>query len=452
MEQQIRFCTASDGVSIAYATVGKGPPLVKAANWLNHLEFDWESPIWGHLMRGLAENRLLVRYDERGTGLSDRQVEDTSFERWVSDLGAVVDAAGLDRFALLGISQGGPVAIAYAIQNPERVSHLILYGTYARFPRLPKTPEEVEEAQALLILMRQGWGQDNPAYRHIFTNIFLPNGTAEQMRWFADVERKSASPEMAIKIMTEFARIDVTEIAPRISMPTLILHCRDDQACPFSAGRELAALVPGARFVPMEGSNHLFLEGDPAREVFLREVNAFLLEGQAATAAPSGLVTILFTDMEGSTALTQRLGDAGAQELLRAHNSIVRDALKAQDGAEIKHTGDGIMASFPTASKALACATAIQTAFAERNETAEEPINVRIGLNAGEPVAEDEDLFGTAVQLAARVCAHAEPGQVLASNVVRELSAGKGFLFSDQGDVVLRGFEDPVRLYEVRGA
>ena len=453
MEQQIRFCTASDGVSIAYATVGKGPPLVKAANWLNHLEFDWESPIWGHLMRGLAENHQLVRYDERGTGLSDRQAEDMSFERWVGDLGAVVDAAGLDRFALLGISQGGPVAIAYAIQNPERVSHLILYGTYARFPGIPKTPEEVEAARALLILMRQGWGQDNPAYRHIFTSRFIPDGTAEQMRWFADVERKSASPEMAVKLVTELARIDVTEIAPRISMPTLILHCRDDQACPFSAGRELAALVPGARFVPMEGSNHLFLEDEPAREVFLREVNAFLLEEEAdtAAAAPSGLVTILFTDMEGSTALTQRLGDAGAQEVLHAHNAIVRDALKAHDGAEIKHTGDGIMASFPTASKALGCATAIQTAFVERNESAAEPIKVRIGLNAGEPVAEDEDLFGTAVQLAARVCAHAEPGQVLASNVVRELSAGKPFLFSDQGDVVLRGFEDPVRLYEVRG-
>ncbi len=155
--------------------------------------------------------------------------------------------------------------------------------------------------------------------------------------------------------------------------------------------------------------------------------------------------------MEGSTALTQRQGDAGAQALLRTHNSIVRDALKAQEGAEIKHTGDGIMASFPSASKALGCATAIQTAFAQRNETAEEAINVRIGLNAGEPVAEDDDLFGTAVQLAARVCAHAQPGTILAANVVRELSAGKGFLFSDQGDVVLRGFEDPVRLYEVRG-
>jgi class 3 adenylate cyclase len=181
-------------------------------------------------------------------------------------------------------------------------------------------------------------------------------------------------------------------------------------------------------------------------------IDEFLGEGEEAAAgpAPSALFTILFTDMEGSTALTQRLGDAKAQELLRTHNRIVRDALKAHSGSEIKHTGDGIMASFASASRALECAIAMQRAFAEHNETAEEPIRVRIGLNAGEPVAEEEDLFGTAVQLAARICAHAEPGEILAPIVVRELAAGKGFLLSDRGDVALRGFEDPVRLYEVR--
>jgi adenylate cyclase len=162
------------------------------------------------------------------------------------------------------------------------------------------------------------------------------------------------------------------------------------------------------------------------------------------------MVTILFTDMEGSTSLTQRLGDAKAQELLRTHNAIVREALKAHSGSEIKHTGDGIMASFASASRALECAIAMQRAFAGHNESAEEPIGVRVGLNAGEPIAEDEDLFGTAVQLAARICAQAEPGQILAPIVVRELAAGKRFLFADRGEVVLRGFEDPVRLYEVR--
>ncbi len=456
MEQQIRFCTTSDGVRIAHATVGEGPPLVKAANWLNHLAFDWQSPVWGHLLRGLAEHHQLVRYDERGTGLSDRQVEDMSFQSWVTDLGAVVDAADLERFALLGISQGGPVAIAYAVQNPERVSHLILYGTFRRFPLRRDTKEEREMLDALLVLMRQGWGQDNPAFRQIFTSYFIPEATIEQMRWFNDLERESASPENAIRIFSEFANLDVTEMLPRITMPALILHCRGDKGAPFEAGRELASMVPGARFVPLEGNNHLILEGEPAREVFLREVDAFLREGEEETSAepaPSGLVTILFTDMEGSTSLTQRLGDARAQELLRIHNAIVREALKSHGGAEIKHTGDGIMASFATASKALECATAIQRAFAQNNESnPDTPVRVRIGLNAGEPVAEEEDLFGTAVQLAARVCAQAEPGQVLAANVVRELAAGKPFLFSEQGDVVLRGFEDPVRLHEVRGS
>jgi adenylate cyclase len=232
---------------------------------------------------------------------------------------------------------------------------------------------------------------------------------------------------------------------------------------PFQSGRELAAGIPDAVFVPLESDNHAMEMSDPAFQVLQQHFDSFL--GLAHTteeeAPPPGLVTILFTDMEGSTSLTQRLGDARAQELLHTHNSIVRDALKAHDGSEIKHTGDGIMASFPVASKALQCAVAIQRGFDQHNEAAAarpstgsgraEPIRVRVGLNAGEPVAEEEDLFGTAVQLAARVCARAQPGQVLAANVVRELAAGKGFLFSDQGDVVLRGFEDPVRLYEVRG-
>jgi adenylate cyclase len=200
----------------------------------------------------------------------------------------------------------------------------------------------------------------------------------------------------------------------------------------------------------LEGTSVIPFIGDT--DAVESAIDEFLGEGEEAEggAAPSGLVTILFTDMEGSTSLTQRLGDAGAQEVLRTHNTIIRDALKTHDGSETKHTGDGIMASFSLATRALECAIAMQRAFAEHNESAEEPILVRVGLNAGEPVAEDEDLFGTAVQLAARICAHAEPGQILAPIVVRELAAGKRFLFADLGDVTLRGFEDPVRLFEVR--
>jgi pimeloyl-ACP methyl ester carboxylesterase len=271
VEQEIRFCSARDGVRLACATVGAGFPLIKAANWLSHLEFDWQSPIWRHLFRALAADHQLIRYDERGTGLSDREVEHMSFEDWVSDLEIVVDATGLDRFALLGISQGGPVAVAYAVRHPERVSHLILYGSFARFPR-----RSLAEEQALLVLMHAGWGRETAEYRQVFTSMFIPEATAEQMRWFNELERRSASPETAARILTEIWSIDVREMAACITVPTLILHCHDDQAVPFSGGRELAALVPGARFVPLEGSNHYFLEHDSAREVFLRELNAFL--------------------------------------------------------------------------------------------------------------------------------------------------------------------------------
>jgi pimeloyl-ACP methyl ester carboxylesterase len=276
VEQQIRFCTTSDGVRIAYATAGEGPPLVKAANWLNHLEFDWQSPVWGHLLRGLARNHTLVRYDERGTGLSDRDVEQMSLKHWVDDLAAVVDAAGLDRFALLGISQGGPVAIAYAIQNPDRVSHLILCGSYARFPQSSDAEKQRDYTDSLLVLMKQGWGRNNPAFRQMFTTYFIPDATAEQMRWFNDLERESASPENAVRIYKVICNLDVRELAPKVTAPTLILHCRRDQACPFRFGRELASLIPGARFVPLEGRNHLILEDEPAREVFLTEIQRFL--------------------------------------------------------------------------------------------------------------------------------------------------------------------------------
>ena len=453
MEQDIRFCTTSDGVRLAYATVGEGPPVVRVLGWFTHLEMEWQA--FRPAIEWLAENHLYVRFDGRGMGLSDREVSDLSSDAHVRDLETVVDALGLKRFALLAWSQGGPTAIRYAIQNPDRVSRLVLYGSFARNPS--KAGAAMDEAY--LTFMREGWGSEQIG--RFFANMFVPDADAQFLSFFNEFQQASTPRRNAAAIMEEVLfRIDVRDLLPKLKLPTLVIHRRGDTAVSFEAGRELAALIPGARFVPLEGRNHAFLPNEPELEMYQRAVEEFLAEDRkpakrkspkTAADAPSGLVTILFTDIEGSTSLTQRLGDAEAQELLRTHNTIVREALKAQDGTEIKHTGDGIMASFATASKALACATAIQTTFAERNETAEEPINVRIGLNAGEPVAEDEDLFGTAVQLAARVCAHAQPGQVLASNVVRELSAGKGFLFSDQGDIVLRGFEDPVRLYEVRG-
>jgi len=454
MEQQIRFCTTSDGVRIAYATAGEGPALVRVAGWFSHLEFEWGSPVavWRSL-EPLAASHLVVRYDGRGMGLSDRAVKEFSLKSKVRDLEAVVDALGLERFSVLGVSEGGAVAIRYAVRHPERVNRLILFGAFGHWAR----PLDTGELEAAVTLMRVGWGQDSPAYRQFFASMFMPDADIAALREFTELERMSASAETAAEFLSKLPNIDVTELLPQVKIPTLVIHRRGDNAVPFEAGRELASLIPGARFLPLEGRNHAILPGEPELDRYFQAIEDFLREGEpktkAAEPAPAGLVTILFTDMEGSTPLTQRLGDAAAQELLRTHNGIIRDALKAHGGNEIKHTGDGVMASFPGASRALECAVAIQQAFAARNESdPETPVRVRIGLNAGEPVAEDEDLFGAAVQLAARVCARAEPGQVLAANVVRELAMGKGFLFSDQGDVVLRGFEDPVRLYEVRCA
>ena len=283
-EQQIRFCTVPDGVQIAYATVGAGPVLVKAANWLSHLEFDWNSPVWRHWLTGLSAHHTLVRYDERGCGLSDWEVDDFSLEAWVRDLETVVDMLGLERFPLLGISQGGPVAIAYAVRHPEKVSHLILYGSYAcgLLRKRSPTAAQLEELETLLQLIKVGWGQDNPAFRQVFTTFFMPEATAEQMHWFNDLQRMSTSPGNAVKFRTAFSQLDVRDLATRVTTPTLVLHARDDAAEPFEEGRRLAALIPGARFIPLEGKNHLLLESEPAWQRFLVEVDRFL--GGPATA------------------------------------------------------------------------------------------------------------------------------------------------------------------------
>lgn len=275
MRQEIHFCTSSDGVRIAYAEVGQGPPLVKAANWLNHLEYDWESPIWCHLLQALASEHQLIRHDQRGNGLSDREVDDISFEAMVRDLESVVDATDLERFPLLGISQGCAVSIAYALRHPERVSHLVLYGGYAR-GSLKRSPEDAEKFEAMTTLMRHGWGQENPAFRQMFTSQFIPGGTVEQVRWFNDLQRMTASPGDAMRITQALANIDLTYLLPQVRIPTLVLHCRSDARVPFEEGRRLAASIPGAQFVALEGNNHLVLETEPAWSRLLDEIRNFL--------------------------------------------------------------------------------------------------------------------------------------------------------------------------------
>ena len=277
LEQQIRFCTSSDSVRIALATTGNGPPLVKAANWLSHLEFDSRSPVWRHWIRELSRHHTLVRYDERACGLSDWAVEEFSLDAWVRDLEAVVDHLELERFPLLGISQGGPIAIAYAVRHPERVSRLILYGSYAmgRSHR-HLSDREREERELMLRMITVGWGKDNPAFRQVFTSHFIPDATLEQAHWFNELQRVSATPENAARIVSAFDSLDVRALAPRLDTPTLVLHGTGDLRVPLEAGRLLASLIPGARFVPLESRNHILLENEPAWPRFLREVREFL--------------------------------------------------------------------------------------------------------------------------------------------------------------------------------
>src|SRR6266536_852940 len=311
MEQQIHFCTTPDGVQIAYSTVGDGPPLVKAANWLNHLEFDWQSPIWRHLLEVLASDHLLVRYDERGNGLSDWQVEDLTFEAFVRDLESVVDATGLERFPLLGISQGGAVAIAYAVRHPEKVSHLILYGAYALgWAKRPAQPE-AEKRRALLTLTRLGWGQDNPAFRQMWTTLYAPDATPEQMQWFNDAQRISTSPDNAVRLFTEFGNIDVVDLLPQVTVPTLVMHCRNESVVPFEAGRRLAALIPGAQFVPLEGRNHLLLESEPAWTAFVTQVQRFLGTEKQASARQAKSTKLPPSDLPQRYSIISLLGVGG---------------------------------------------------------------------------------------------------------------------------------------------
>lgn len=276
LHQEIQFCLSRGNVRIAYANVGNGPPLVKAGNWLNHLEYDWESPVWSHLLKWLASGHQLIRYDARGNGLSDWDVEDISFDAFVADLEAVVDAMGLDRFILFGASQGCAVSIAYATKHPGRVSKLVLYGGFARGRRLRGYAVDIEQADAMITLMRTGWGQENPAFRQVFTSLFVPGGTPEQMRWFNDLQRNSTSPENAVRIRLVSDNLNVVDLLPHVSVPTLVLHCRDDMVQPFDEGRILAAGIPGARFVGLEGGNHLILETDPDWRKFQDEISAFI--------------------------------------------------------------------------------------------------------------------------------------------------------------------------------
>jgi len=277
MKQRIQFCTSSDGVRIAFATAGHGPPLVRVNNWFTHLEIDWSSPVWRHWIDAFTQRRMLIRFDPRGSGLSDRKVTNLSLDAWVADIEAVVDAVGLRRFPLLGLCQGAVVAIAYAARHPDRVSRLVLYSPYLHGAYVAGVAEKfAKQALALAQMIEVGWGREAGAFREIFANLLMPDGGKEQLKWIGELQRRSASPETACRLWNAFHTFDVREEARKVIAPTLVFHVRGDAMVPFEAGRQVAAAIPNARFVPLESKNHILLPLEKAWAIFRKEVDDFL--------------------------------------------------------------------------------------------------------------------------------------------------------------------------------
>ena len=324
--QRIRYLRTPDGVRLAWAEAGAGPVLVKAANWLTHLEYEWESPVWRHWMRFFSDHFRFVRYDERGCGMTDLKVGDLSLERWVEDLEGVIEAANpQEPFALLGISQGGPICVAYAVKHPERVSHLILYGAYARGVFRRGDPDRESFYRAMIDLVRLEWGNDNPTFRQIFTSRFIPGGTEEQLGWFNELCRKTLTADIAAQLLESRGALEVTELLGKVRTPTLVLHARGDGVAPIAEGHILAAGIPGAQFVELDSKNHILLENEPAWERFCDEVLEFTGLKREVRAENHAFDSLSSREREVLALIAQGLGNAQIAERLSISEKTVRN-------------------------------------------------------------------------------------------------------------------------------
>ncbi|OAI38659.1 hypothetical protein AYO38_01990 [bacterium SCGC AG-212-C10] len=449
MEPRIQYALTDDDSSIAYWDEGEGMPLViMPALPFSHLQMEWQIPEWQEWYEELLREYRVIRYDSRGVGLSAADSYGETFDSHLADLEAVVEHLGLERFALMAIAHAGTVALQYTYAFPHRVSHLLLWCTY---DKNQKAPVELDWESPLL---RQNFRLYSETMAHSVAGWNAP-GVSRQL---AELLRESMTQESVCAMRQVFQNLDTTDILPEISVPTLVASRRQVSLIETTTGRRMASRIPGARFASLEGDSIAPFLGETDRvhaaiRNFLKpDRNSFGRRNE-----PGALRTILFTDLEGHTAMMQRLGDDAGRDVLREHERITREALVAHGGSEVKTMGDGFLASFGSAQRALECAIALQRAFAETLVPADgadaevcQALRVRIGINAGEPIAEADDLFGNAVIAASRITQQAAGCEILVANVVRELVAGKGFMFADRGDAALRGFDDPVRVWELR--
>ncbi len=435
MEPRVQYARTTDGVNIAFTVDGEGPSLVYMQPY-SHQQLDWRYDEMRDYYEALAEHRTIIRFDIRNFGLSQRDVGKTSSESLLLDLEAVVAKANIDRFDLVGVSGLGLIAARYAATHSERVRRLILWavpsdgGYFSEAPRT-KSLLAISEFDEELTVELQA--------RYVFGDDVTIN---EQRQ--SHVRETMTAPALAAYIRGLF-EFDITADLPTLTCPTLVVYPRLHSYLTTERAQQVAASIPQAEFAIVDSGYYPYQGAEAANcvRLFHDFLSADEEPKRTQDAAPSAFQTIMFTDLESSTALTQKLGDDVAQGILHGHNDAVRKALEEHGGREVKHTGDGIMAAFPSAVRAVAAALQIQ------RDLAGGEVRVRIGLNAGEPIAEDDDFFGTAVQLAARICDRAEPGQVLVSNVVRELCAGKKLKFDHQSEATLKGFDEPVRTWSV---
>lgn len=445
MDPRIHYVRTRDDVSIGWWVMGSGPPLIVPPILVSsHIEMEWQIPGRRASFDGLAAGSRLIRYDCRGIGMSQRDVIDFSMDAAFTDLEAVADQLELERFALLRIPSSNDVAIAYAATHPERVSHLVIWEGHQVDDR---DSPRAEQIAAIEPVMTRDW--------ELYTKIrarLISGWEGGNAPLVEELLRSTHTPESLLAADEVLRNTDPRPYLSAIQAQTLVLYHIGIPAREV-AGRQFASRIRGANLVAMrEPAIGVYPSPGGVREIldFLNPDESWFARESAEEHHHGDLRVILFSDLEKHTAMMQRLGDERGRLILREHEAITREALAAYGGSEVKTMGDSFMASFGSATRALECAIAIQRAFEARNETAEEALHVRVGLSAGEPIAEDDDLFGSSVILAARIADQARGGEIVLANVVRELAAGKGFLFADRGEVLLRGFEDPVHLYELK--